>query len=363
MNDVERQLILNMIEDVGSVRTRALLRHFGSFSKIFQAREAELVRVKDIGEKRAPKIVRGIKEIDIGRELRLIKRHGVRVMTFLDEDYPKNLKNIYDPPVVLYIKGEILAQDDVAVAIVGSRLASFYGRQSAERLGFELGSRGITIVSGLARGVDSSAHKGALKAGARTLAVLGSGLGRIYPEEHVALADEISERGAVVSEFPMLTIPDKGNFPKRNRIISGLSMGVVVVEAADRSGALITADCAAEQGREVFAVPGKVDSITSKGTNRLIKNGARLAETADDILEELRLQIMAGAKEDEHVLQPKLDKEEDLVYTLLSSEPQHVDELCEASGLGIADISRILLDLEMKKFTRQLPGKNFVKLS
>ena len=250
MNDLERLVILNMVEDLGSIRTQALLRHFGSFSDVFRAEENELVRVEDIGKKIAPRIIQGIKEIDIKKELSLIKKHGVKVITFLDEDYPKNLKNIYTPPVVLYVKGEILPEDDIAVAIVGSRLASFYGMQSAERLGFELSSRGITIVSGLARGIDSSAHKGALKAGGRTLAVLGSGIGNIYPEEHKTLAEKISERGAVISEFPMLTIPEKGNFPKRNRIISGLSMGVVVVEAAARSGALITSDYALEQGRE-----------------------------------------------------------------------------------------------------------------
>ncbi len=362
MNDLERLIILNMVEGLGSIRTQALLNHLGALDKIFKAKEKELIKLKEIGPKLGPKIIQSIKEIDLKEELELIKKHGVKVITFLDESYPKNLKNIYAPPMVLYVKGEILPQDDMAVAIVGSRLASFYGIQSAERLGFELASRGITVVSGLARGIDSSAHKGALKAKARTLAVLGSGIARIYPEEHKVLAQKISESGAVISEFPMLTIPERGNFPKRNRIISGLSLGVVVVEAAERSGALITSDCALEQGREVFAVPGKVDSVTSKGTHKLIKQGAKLAETADDILEELRLKIMAGLKENEHRLHAKLDKEETLIYTLLSSEPQHIDELSEESGIGVTDISRILLNLEIKKFTRQLPGKNFVKL-
>lgn len=361
MNDLERLIILNMIEELGSIRTQRLLEHFGSFGKVFKAKESELVRVKDIGLKIAPKIVQSIKEIDLDKELKLIKKHGVKVITFLDNDYPKNLKNIYDPPVVLYVKGEILPQDDLAIAIVGSRQASFYGLKTAERLGFELASRGVTIVSGLARGIDSKSHKGALKARGRTLAILGSGILNIYPEEHAVLGDEISKNGAVVSEFPMMTIPDRGNFPKRNRIISGLSLGVVVVEASERSGALITSDIAAEQGREVFAVPGKIDSITSKGTHKLIKHGAKLAETADDILEELSLQISAGLKQDEESLLPKLDKKETLVYNLLSSEPQHIDELSEASSIGITEISRILLDLEMRRFARQLPGKNFVR--
>ncbi len=361
MRDRERLLILNMVEAVGSIRTQALLRDFGSFEKVFRAKENGLARVKEIGPRLAPTVAQSIKEIDIEEELRLIEAHGVKIIGFLDKDYPKSLKNIYAPPVVLYVKGKILPQDDIAIAIVGSRLASFYGRQQAERLGFELASRGITIVSGLARGIDSASHRGALKAKGRTIAILGSGLAHIYPEEHEALAEEISMNGAVISEFPMRTIPDKGNFPKRNRIISGLSMGVVVIEAAERSGALITSDIALEQGREVFAVPGKVDSITSKGTNRLIKQGAKLAETVDDILEELDLEIEGSLNEGKELISPILDKSESLVYNLLSSQPQHIDDLAEAANIGIGEISRVLFDLEIKRLVRQLPGKNFVK--
>ncbi len=267
--------------------------------------------------------------------------------------------------MVLYVKGEILAQDKLAVAVVGSRLASFYGLQTAERLSFELASHGITVVSGLARGIDSSAHKGALKAKKRTIAVLGSGLANIYPEENIELADKISETGAVISEFPMRTIPDKGNFPKRNRIISGLSLGVVCVEAAEKSGALITCDCALEQGREVFAVPGKVDSMTSKGTNRLIKQGAKLAQGVEDILEELNLFDYVSHQDGDsrsRIGGSVLDKDESLVYTLLSSDPKYIDDICEESGIALNRISSILLNLEIKKFVRQLPGKNFVKI-
>ncbi len=365
MNDTERLVILNMVEDLGSIRTQRLLKHFGSFEKVFKATEDELKMVKDIGPVIAPRIVQSIKRIDIKKELELIKRHDVRVITFLDDGYPKNLKNIYDPPVVLYVKGRFQPQDDLAIAVVGSRHASFYGIETAERLGYELASRGVTIVSGLAKGIDSSAHKGALKAKGRTLAILGSGILNIYPEEHVSLADEISKHGAVISEFPMVTIPDRGNFPKRNRVISGLSLGVVVVEAAGRSGALITSDIALEQGRDVFAVPGKVDSVTSKGTNKLIKQGAKLAESADDILEELQLQIDALVcphEEEATGTSPlKLDKNETLVYNLLSSEPMHIDELSAESNICISEISKILLSLEMRKFVRQLPGKNFVR--
>lgn len=360
MDDKERLLILNMVEGLGSIRTHELLRHFGSLDRIFCANDDEFKKVKKIGLKLAPKISQSIKEIDIRPELELIQRHKVRVITFLDKDYPKNLQNIYDPPVVLYVKGEIVPQDHLAVALVGSRRASLYGMHIAEKLAFELTSKGITVVSGLARGIDSSAHKGALKAKGRTIAVLGSGILNIYPEEHAEFAEEISRSGAVISEFPMTTIPDKGNFPKRNRIISGLSLGVVVVEAAERSGALITSDCAMEEGREVFAVPGKVDSITSRGTNRLIKQGAKLVDNIDDILEELNFGIYPNSGDTELAV-PALDKGESLVYNLLSSEPRHIDELSEASSMGIGEISGILFTLEAKRLAKQLPGKNFVR--
>jgi len=368
MKDRERFIILNMVEGLGSIRTQKLLAHFGSLANVFKAGKDELKEVEDIGPKIALKILESIKEIDLSRELKLIEMHGAKVITFLDKGYPENLKNIYDPPVVLYVKGEILRQDDKAIAIVGSRRGSFYGLETAERFGFELASRGVTVVSGLAKGVDSSAHKGALKAGGRTLAVLGSGLLNIYPEEHAVLADKISKMGAVISEFPMQTIPDRANFPKRNRIISGLSSGVVVVEAAERSGALITADCALQEGREVFAVPGKVDSVTSRGTNRLIKQGAKLVENVEDIIEDLNLSYTGSRLPyplDNLCDCPEggsgLDKEESLVYNLLSSGPRHIDELSEETNLGVAKISRILINLEIRKIARQLPGKNFVR--
>jgi len=365
VTDVERLIILNIVEDIGSIRTQSLLKHFGSLEKVFKADETEIGQIKEIGQIRAAKIPQAIKKINLNKELDLIKKHSVKVITFLDKDYPENLKNIYDPPVVLYVKGKILPEDKLAIAIVGSRLASFYGLQTAEKLGFELASHGITVVSGLARGIDSSSHKGALKAKKRTIAVLGSGLAHIYPEEHKDLAERISESGAVISEFPMNTIPDKWNFPRRNRIISGLSLGVVCVEAAEKSGALITCDCALEQGREVFAVPGKVDSMTSKGTNKLIKQGAKLAQGVEDILEELNLSDSVSRQDGDsrsRIEGSALDKEESLVYTLLSSDPKYIDDICRESGIGLNRIAKILLNLEIKKFVKQLPGKNFVKI-
>ncbi|PJC47068.1 MAG: DNA-protecting protein DprA [Candidatus Omnitrophica bacterium CG_4_9_14_0_2_um_filter_42_8] len=361
MNDIERLVALNMVEDIGSVRTRALLSEFGSFEKVFKAGADEIGRVKEIGPVIGARVPQAIKEVDLKKEIGLIKKHGVKVVTFLDKDYPENLKTIYDPPVVLYVKGRILPDDKLAIAIVGSRLASFYGLQTAEKLGFELASHGLTVVSGLARGIDSASHKGALKAKGRTLAILGSGLANIYPEENIRLAEKISESGAVISEFPMATIPDRGNFPKRNRIISGISLGVVCVEAAEKSGALITCDCALEQGRDVFAVPGKVDSMTSKGTNKLIKQGAKLAQGIEDILEELDLETLNRSPNGK-VQTLLLDKNENLVYTLLSSDPRYIDDICRESGIGLNRIAGILLNLEIKKFAKQLPGKNFVKI-
>lgn len=358
MNDTERLIALNMVEGVGSVRTRALLRGFGSFEKVFKANADEISGIKEIGPIIGARLLQAIRHIDLKKEMDLINRNGVKVITFLDKDYPENLKNIYDPPVVLYVKGSILPGDNLTVAIVGSRLASFYGLQTAERLGYELASHGVTVVSGLARGVDASSHKGALKAKGRTLAILGSGLANVYPEENLRLAEKISESGAVISEFPMATIPDRGNFPKRNRIISGLSLGVVCVEAAEKSGALITCDYALEQGREVFAVPGKVDSATSKGANKLIKQGAKLAQGIEDILEELNL-FTSGVEQEKSSI---LDKNENLVYTLLSSDPKYIDDICLESGIGLNRIAGILLSLEIRKFAKQLPGKNFVKI-
>ena len=297
MNDTERLLLLNMIEGLGSMRVQKLLGHFTSLERIFEAHEKDFLSVDNIGKRITSNIIQGIKKIDIKKEIDLIKKHNVKVITFLDKAYPKNLKNIYDPPMVLYLKGEVLPEDNINVAIDGSRLASPYGIQTADRLAFELSSKGITVTSGLARGIDSSAHKGALKGKGRTLAVLGSGILNIYPKEHIKLAEEISERGAIVSEFPIESTPERRNFPRRNRIISGLSLGVVVVEAAEKSGALITGDIALEQGRDVFSIPGKIDSVTSKGTHKLIKQGAKLIETADDILEELDLEIKANLEE------------------------------------------------------------------
>jgi len=280
-------LALNMVEGLGSVKISQLLEHFNKAANIFGAQAEELERVFGIGAKIAGRI----KNFDwqvLDKELKLIKKHDIGVVTIAESDYPESLKQISDPPPVLYFKGSILS-GGFNFAIVGSRRASYYGISVAEKFAQQLAALGIVIVSGMARGIDTASHKGALKAKGATLAVLGSGLLNIYPPENKLLAEKIAKSGAVISEFPLNTPPLRENFPRRNRIVSGLSRGVLVVEAAERSGALITADLALDQGRDVFAVPGEVDSPTSLGANYLIKQGAKLVNSIEDILEEYRL--------------------------------------------------------------------------
>lgn len=362
MEEIEALIILNSIEGVGFVKLKRLKENFGNFAKVVSQGEGDLAKIEGITKTLAAKIKKAFRDFDLTKEFKLIKENGVSLLTPEDENYPDNLKEIYDPPYLLYIKGKIKKTDKNALAIVGSRRASYYGLSTAEKFAFALASRGITVVSGMARGIDTQAHKGALKAQGRTTAVLGSGLANIYPEENRELAEEITQQGTLVSEFPMETVPFRQNFPRRNRVISGLSKGVIVVEAADKSGALITADFALEQGRDVFAVPGKVDSFTSRGTHSLIKQGAKLASSVGDILEELRLDIFSPKGENNKpVYEVVLEDREKKFFELLSDEPKHIDELIRESGLGITESSDILLKLELRGLIRQLPGKMFVR--
>ena len=294
---------------------------------------------------------------------------GCAVVTQADAGYPAPLRQIYDPPSMLYMKGRWSEHDRIAVAIVGSRQASRYGEQTAGHLAYELALRGVTVVSGLARGIDAAAHWGALKAAGRTLAVLGNGLSSIYPPEHRELAEAVAQHGAVISEYPMRMAPFAQNFPRRNRLISGLSLGVVVVEASAKSGALITADQALEQGREVFAVPGKVDSWTSEGTHQLLKQGAKLVTCVEDILEELRLRPCEAAVETSPAAASAartrscagMTTEERLIVEHLSAdEPRDIDELVATTGLPASACAATLLGLEVKRLVTQLPGKRFV---
>jgi DNA processing protein len=299
---------------------------------------------------------------------------AIRKITIGDAEYPKNLRNIYNFPKQLYVNGTLLESDDMAVAIVGSRRATIYGIETAEKLGFELAAKGVTVVSGMAVGIDSAAHRGSLRAKGRTIAVMGSGHNSIYPPQNRKLYEEIAAAGAVVTEYEDDMEPLPYNFPARNRIISGLSLGVVVVEAARNSGALITADFAAEQGRTVFAVPGKVSSATSSGANELIKDGARLVQTADDIMEELNITEIKLPDETKKAdiendiagktkayIYNSLTEPERKVYKILNNEPLYIDDIFRKTGLEQTKVSKVLLDLEMKKLIKELPGKQFVR--
>ncbi|MDD2689839.1 MAG: DNA-processing protein DprA [Candidatus Omnitrophica bacterium] len=363
MTQVEALVSLNTVWEIGSIRLKKLLEYFDKPENILRAPEEKLMAVSGIGEKIAHKIA-SLKKEDLDKEFASVKKLGLKIMIQNDPDYPRNLKYMYDPPIVLYVKGEIKSEDNLSIAIVGSRRASFYGLSCAEKFAGELSNKGFTIVSGMARGIDSYAHRGALKAGGRTVAVMGSGFNQIYPPENEELAEEIAQNGAVISEFSLDMPPKKENFPCRNRLISGLSLGVLVVEAARNSGALITADFALEQGREVFALPGKVDSDTSFGTNKLIKEGAKLVSSCDDILEEFMLPASNVSQDKEAKAELKSvlpDREESQLYDLISGQSINLDELIGKTNLDIASISDILLRLQMKKLIRQLPGKQFVR--
>ncbi len=356
---------LNMFCDIGSARLKKLLDYFGKPENILKAPCEELMGVSGIGKEIARKVT-SLKEKDIDEEFDLVRKYNLKIITLDDAEYPENLRHIPDPPIVLYVKGALEAEDKFSIGIVGSRRASFYGLSCAEKFAGDLANCGMTIVSGLARGIDTSSHRGALKAGGRTIAVIGSGFKHLYPAENKELAEEISRSGAVISEFPMDAKPLPQNFPCRNRIISGLSLGVLVVEAARNSGALITADCALEQGRDVFALPGKIDSGNSFGTNGLIKQGAKLVSCAEDIIEEFSMPIITNPNKREikdAILESKvcLSGNESLLYNLISEQPVLLDEIIEKSGFAIPEISGILLNLQLRRLIRQIPGKQFVR--
>jgi len=361
---IEHWLTLNMLPGIGASRCQKLLKHFGSAQAVLEADLNELQHVSGIGEYTARQIVKFRDKLDIEKEISKIEKQKVSIVTFADDNYPSNLKTIFDPPIVLYVKRKLLPEDRIAIAMVGTRRSTTYGKMVAEKLSKELAERDITVVSGLARGIDTCAHRGALSSGGRTIAVLGCGIDICYPPENKALFDEISEHGAVVSEFPIGTPPEKTNFPIRNRIISGLSLGAVIVEAGSRSGALITAECALEQGREVFAVPGNIFNLGTKGTHSLIKQGAKLVEGCEDIIEEIGClrDVLPGSLAIRSTGEVKLSPEEERVYNLLSFEPIHIDFISKESGLPINRISTVLMNLEMKGRIKQVAGKMFLRV-
>lgn len=362
MTRLEALVALNMIGEIGSVRLKRLAQYLGSPEEILGASRQRLTAVYGIGEKIADKII-SLKQENIGKELALAEKLGLKIITIEDENYPLNLKNIFDPPIVLYLKGKLEPEDSFAIGLVGSRRASFYGLSQAEEFSSGLAAHGFTIVSGMARGIDTYSHKGALKSGGRTIAVIGSGFNHLYPAENKRLAEEISENGAVISEFSLDTKPLPQNFPRRNRLISGMSLGVLVVEAARNSGALITADFALEQGREVFAIPGKIDSPTSFGTNELIKQGAKLTSNVSDILEEFVLPLAVEKKDLIKDKESLGNSEEEMLLNLISLQAIQLEELVERTEMDIPQISEVLLNLQIRKLVKQLPGKQFVRYS
>ncbi len=358
MEDKLYWLALNMVPGVGPMAYRNLVATFRDPEQVFAAPVQQLAAVEGIGEK----TIRSIKDFSVegaaAEELKKAKDLGVSILTYCDEGYPKNLLQIYDPPPLLYVRGTWNVWDSPMVAVVGSRKGSPYGRAVTKRISKELASGGVTVVSGMARGIDTCAHLGALEVGGKTIAVFGCGIDIIYPPENKKLFLEIIDHGAVISEFPLSIPPEGKNFPKRNRIISGLSLGVVIVEATADSGSLITAFHALEQGREVFAVPGNVGMATSTGTNKLIKQGAKLVEDAQDILTEILPQYEGATYREEH---PVLNDEEDGIVQILSQNPLHIDEISRLSQMEVQRVSTILLELELKGVISQLGGKMFVR--
>lgn len=347
----------NKVLGIGPARLRVLLDFFGGIEAAWQG---DLTSLQHAGldKRSASNLLAMRRSLDLDAELQRLDRAGVKVLTWVSEDYPTNLRNIHDPPPVLFVKGELLPEDDWAIAVVGTRHASVYGKEASRRLAGDLARNGVTVVSGLAAGIDTVAHHAALEAGGRSIAVLGSGVDIIYPEQNTLLARQLQEQGALVSEYPLGTKPERSNFPPRNRIISGLSLGALVVEAGARSGALITADFAGDQGRDVFAIPGSIFQRTSEGTNRLIQDGAKPVLCVADILEELNLQQVTIQSEVRATV-PTTSTER-RVLDLLSSEPTHVDELGRVSDLPPAEVAGTLALLELKGLARQTGGMNYV---
>ena len=365
MSDLASWLTLARVPGIGAARYQALLRMFGTPAAALSASMDELTAIVGLG----PQIARAIRthrdQAFVDRQLRLLERHGARIVTFRHPEYPGRLRDIYDPPPLLFVSGRWETKDEQSIAIVGTRNASSYGRRIAEEFSAELSTHGFTVVSGMARGVDTLAHRTALKENGRTVAVLGSGLDRPYPAENRKLMASIRDHGAVMTEYPFGTGPDAVNFPQRNRIISGTTLGTVVVEAGENSGALITARFALDQGREVFAVPGPLKAPCSEGVNRLIKDGtAKLIQRIEDVVEELAPHLdFDPAKVERKPAAPSFDlsSEEENMYNRVSSEPKHIDQLASGQSLTSSQALGVLLALELKGAVRQLPGMVFVR--
>ena len=390
-NETISLIHLNLIQGVGLKTVQALRDVFGSAERALQATPDELRKIDGLSPAICDLLIRKPVLYPIERELELIDEYGCQVLTLYDAAYPSRLKEIDTPPLVLYIRGELIPDDSLSISLVGSRDAKDYGRKVSYRLSYQLAQRGLTVVSGFAKGIDTAAHRGALEAGGRTIAVMGNGLSVIYPAANRNLIEKIEASGALISEFPIAVAPKPRNFPRRNRIISGLTLGTVVVEASNRSGALITARLATEQGREVFAVPGEIFSELSMGTHKLINDGAKLISTVDDLLNELpqhalsQVQLpevessqeppvekndtkLAAPQPPSEVQQPvqsvpppDLTPDEKTVFEAIEVPTSHIDTIIRTTQLPIGLVSSVLLMLELKGIVQQLPGKQFTK--
>ena len=358
--DTQRYWVgFNLVKGIGAARLRTLLDYFGDIESAWNAPLAEL-EASGLNNK----LAEALRQVRSGNALenawQTIQARKIAVLTWEDAAYPRRLSEIEQPPPVLYVRGQITDEDQWSVAIIGTRRVTSYGRQATAEIAGALARSGLTIVSGLARGVDALAHQAAIESGGRTIAVLGSGIDRIYPPEHRALAEQIAAHGAIVSDYPPGTPPEASNFPPRNRIISGLSQAVAIIEAGEKSGALITAAFAAEQGREVFALPGSIYALQSKGANLLIREGAQMLLSAQDILETLNLTQVSEHRSARAAL--PTDPTEAQLYQLLGREPLHVDEIRTRSNLPIEQVSATLTIMELKGLVRQVGGMNYVAL-
>jgi DNA processing protein len=375
VTETEASIALNMVPGMGPVRLRHLLDAFETPQRILTAGRAALRAIHGIGQETADALAEWESHVDLPAELKRIADFGARVISWTSEEYPAALRTIHNPPIVLYVWGDIRPEDMHAVSIVGSRSTTHYGIETAKKLAYQLAYAGYSVVSGLARGIDTAAHQGALAAKGRTIAVIGSGLLNLYPPENRGLAEKIIASGAVISEYPMERPADRQTFPYRNRIVAGWSRGLLVVEAGLNSGALITADQAIEQGRTVFAVPGPIDRPGSAGSNRLIQQGARLVTSAEDILDELGslfpAKPPAPKPRTDAETQPaspaaprspaRLSHEESLLVTALEVGEMSLDELAAATRLPAHKVSSALVMLEMKRLAKPLPGQRYVR--
>lgn len=357
MIDVRYWLAFNLVPGIGPARFRRLVAYFGSAERAWRASTADLVAA-GLDAKALESLLARRARIDLDQEMERLEKAGIILVTLEDAIYPPLLRHVADAPPLLYVWGTLRPDDELAIAVVGTRRATVYGKQVCERLVSEIAGRGITVVSGLALGIDAVAHRTALTAGGRTIAVVGSGVDVVYPPSHGPLAREIAEHGAVISEYPLGSPPDAGNFPARNRIISGMTKLTLVVEAGETSGALITANFAVEQGRDVLAVPGSILAVSSVGTNRLIQQGAKLVQDAQDILDELDV-VTVGRQLEFRAIAPE-DPIERSLLTVLTGEPSHIDEIVRQVNLPVSAVSSALALLELKGLARHVGGMHYV---